>query len=614
MGIKAKKKIRKAANRTYLARDFESFRNQLLRNARTFFPDKIQDFSEPSVGGLFLDMAATIGDSLSYYLDHQFKELDPFLAVEPENIRTHMRNAGVEMHGASPASVTLKLSFDAAAEQINAGYRPDIKNLPVVLSGTRVKSVEGVVFSTVEDLDFAEVDNSGFLVCDYEVKTVDSNGAPMVYNVFMNVEATSGEYSTDSVTIPDSYVPFREVALANQNVSTILSVMDSNSDEYYEVKSLNEANVFAAVSNIQSDYNLVPSNLEIIPAPKRYIKKYDPSTKLTTIQFGSGDADTLDDDVLPDPSDLSLPLYGKKNFSRFSIDPNALLKTHTLGISPRATTLSITYLHGGGLSHNVSSNTITQVTDLMLEFRKAINPSGALQVRQTMAVDNPAPAVGGATAPTLEEMKRLIPIARQSQGRVVTKEDLLARVYTMPARFGRVYRAGIAPNPVNPLSTTLYIISQDKQGNLITAPDTLKKNLSIYLNQFRLISDAIDVLDTRVINFGVRYSVIVASNVNKVQIVQAINNRIAEILQKQYFQIDQPLVLDDITNIIINTDYVISLIDLQIFPRTGTIEDRTYSASTFPFERSNKNGILFGPTGFMFELRFPENDIIGSAS
>ena len=85
MAFEIKKKIKKEQNRTFIARDFESIRSQLLDTARTYFPDKIQDFSEPSVGGMFLDFAATVGDSLSFYLDHAFRELDPVRSVEPEN-------------------------------------------------------------------------------------------------------------------------------------------------------------------------------------------------------------------------------------------------------------------------------------------------------------------------------------------------------------------------------------------------------------------------------------------------------------------------------------------------------------------------------------------------
>ena len=54
-------------NRNYLNRDFTDFRGELLRYANTYFKDKIQDFSEASLGGLFLDMAAYVGDNMSFY-------------------------------------------------------------------------------------------------------------------------------------------------------------------------------------------------------------------------------------------------------------------------------------------------------------------------------------------------------------------------------------------------------------------------------------------------------------------------------------------------------------------------------------------------------------------
>ena len=51
MAIDVKKKLRKERVRSYLARDFDGFRSDLLRYAKTYFPDKISDFSEASVGG-----------------------------------------------------------------------------------------------------------------------------------------------------------------------------------------------------------------------------------------------------------------------------------------------------------------------------------------------------------------------------------------------------------------------------------------------------------------------------------------------------------------------------------------------------------------------------------
>ena len=86
MSIDIKKKIKKERIRNFLAKDFGGFRQELLQYARTYFPNKIQDFSEASFGGLLLDMASMVGDTMSYYLDHQFNELNPLTAIENNNI------------------------------------------------------------------------------------------------------------------------------------------------------------------------------------------------------------------------------------------------------------------------------------------------------------------------------------------------------------------------------------------------------------------------------------------------------------------------------------------------------------------------------------------------
>ena len=55
-----KDKLVRTKQRSYLNKDFDGFRTDLLQYARTYFPDNINDFSDPSLGGLFLDMAAYV--------------------------------------------------------------------------------------------------------------------------------------------------------------------------------------------------------------------------------------------------------------------------------------------------------------------------------------------------------------------------------------------------------------------------------------------------------------------------------------------------------------------------------------------------------------------------
>lgn len=614
MAIDVQKKIKKEKVRNFVAKDFDGLRSELLSYARIYFPDKIQDFSEASLGGLFLDLAAMVGDTMSYYLDHQFNELNPLTAIESANVTRHVREAGVKIVGASPASVYVRFYLDVPAEQNDDGeYVPKLSALPIIGEGTVLKSNSGISFNLTEDINFAAKDKDGKFLCRYTINTKTGSGAPATYIVSKEGLCISGVEITESFKIGNAHEPFREIILTNPHCSEIISVADTSLNDYYQVEALSQDTVYRAVLNMGEDNRLVPKNFEIIPAPYRFVSRFDPRSKITVLRFGSGDASTFEDDIIPDPSSLALPLYGKKTFSRFSIDPQALLNTRSLGVSPKNTTLSIRYRYGGGLDHNVPATSIRFVDTLRMEFKNNPGTQDAQHVRSSIDVKNKEPARGGSYAPTLDELRNHVPTARQMQSRVVTKQDMLSRIYTIPSQFGRVYRAGMKQSEINPLATNIYIVSKNEEGRLAVSPDALKANLSAYLNEYRLISDAFDILDSQIINFTVTFGILVAPNVSKPKIVQAVISRISKIMEVKNFQIDQPVVLDDIVNVIINTRGVVSLMNLEVKPITGSTDGRNYSASSFNFSNSTKDRMIIGPPGSIFELRYPGHDIIGSA-
>ena len=53
----------------YLNKDFNTFRSSLLDFSKTYYPDTFNDFTEGSPGLMFMEMAAYVGDVLSYYQD-----------------------------------------------------------------------------------------------------------------------------------------------------------------------------------------------------------------------------------------------------------------------------------------------------------------------------------------------------------------------------------------------------------------------------------------------------------------------------------------------------------------------------------------------------------------
>ena len=335
---------------------------------------------------------------------------------------------------------------------------------------------------------------------------------------------------------------------------------------------------------------------------------------LTTLRFGSGQENVLDDDIIPDPSELALPLYGKKTFSRFTLDPNTLLETQTLGISPRNTTVSVTYRSGGGLDHNVDSDTIKSISSLRLKFAIGTPAATASAIRASISVSNSIPARGGEDPPSLTELRSIALGFKNSQSRVVTKQDLIARLYTMPTNFGRIFRVGISSNRNNPMATTLHVLSRNKKGQLVTSPDTLKRNIRTYINDYRLISDAIDIVDGRVVNVGVRYKIVVDAFSNTQTVVQNANTALKSYLKIENFQIGEPLFISDLQNIIINTDGVSSVSDVKLINRFGVKDERIYSTTIFDMKSNTQDNILIAPEGTIFEVRFPDEDIMGTAS
>jgi hypothetical protein len=607
--------LKQIKERKYLNRDFDGFYQDLRSHAQTYFPDKIKDLSENGVGGLLLEMPAYVGDVMSFYLDHQFHELNAETAVEPKNIETHLKDSDVEIVGAAPAVSILEFFIKVPAEVKNLVFKPQTNSLPIIHAGTTVKAENGVLFELVDDINFNDTDSSGNLKAKIVVgDTEATTGNPTTFILSKKEIGISGLRASETFSV-GSFTAFKTFTLSKENITEIISVSDDLGNEYHQVDFLTQDTVWKAITNkSETDNTLVKDNLELIPAPYRFTKSTSLTTRLTTLTFGGGSASSLTDDIIPDPSEFAVPLYGKRIFSRFNINPNNLLNTSTLGIIAPNTNITITYRYGGGLSHNVVKNSIKNIETLTITFPNSPSTSIASFVRNSIDANNPEDASGGDDAPTLDELKLRIPAAKASQGNMTTKEDLLARIYKMPSNFGRVFRAAVKPDPTNPLASRLHVVCRDINGNLCNAPDALKKNLATYLNQHRLISDAIDILDVPVVNFKIEFRVVAnpeQSN-NKQLILQTCLKKLANYFNIKKFEIDQPINVEHVRNILFNTPGILGVENIRITNITGTFSDRKYSDVQFDIETNIFHGLLIGPAGSMFELKYKDYDLLGS--
>jgi len=295
--------------------------------------------------------------------------------------------------------------------------------------------------------------------------------------------------------------------------------------------------------------------------------------------------------------------------TRFSIDPNSILQSRTMGVSPRNTVITVVYRHGGGANHNVKAQSIRSIKKLDIRFRDECPRSSILSIKQSVDIVNDKPAQGGSNPPLVSEIKSSIAHTKNMQSRVVTQEDLLARIYSLPSIFGSVYRASVVANPTNPLASLLYVLSRDSKGKLVQAPDVLKRNLRSYLNEFRLISDAVDILDAKVVNYRVSLNLYCANGYNKYDVSNEVIKNIREVCRLEKFQIGQSIVEADLINAIINVKGVLSYDKLELQCLTGIIDNREYSNSYYDFKTKYLRGLYLAESNAIFELRHPLNDI-----
>ena len=605
-----KELIKQVRQRRYLNKDFDGLRNDLLQYARTYFPNNVQDFSEASLGGLLLDLAAYVGDVQSFYLDHQYFETFPETSSEVDNIQRHLRKAGVPIVGAAPAVATV--NFFIKVPSTGNGTQVLAEALPIIKSGTVLRAANGIEFTLTENLDFSATNEDGELLADIAIGTKNQNNIPQTYILSLPGVCISGKQATETFSL-GTFQPYRKITLGNPSVTQVINVVDGLGNPYYEVEYLTQDTVYLAATNVSYDRKQVSENMIPIPAPYRFTTEVNLQTRNMALILGGGSAATINDDIIPDPSELALPLYGKKTVSRFTINPGNLLQTTTFGVCSENTTLNVTYRYGGGQSHNVDANSINALSTLQIEFPKNPTANVSAFVRNSIAVNNPEPASGGDEPPTVNALKTKIPAFQGTQGRIVTREDLLARVYTLPANFGRVYRAGIQTNPNNPLAAQLFVICKNANGLLVTSTDTLKKNLVQYLNQYRMISDAIDILDARVINLQINFQIVIDPQENKELVLQTVLNKLKTYTTNINLNIDQPFVINDIQNVIYNTPGVISVVSVDVKSLHGVIDGRQYSDQNFDVPSFTKKGIIFGPPGSIFEVRYKNYDIVGIA-
>jgi phage-related baseplate assembly protein len=154
----------------------------------------------------------------------------------------------------------------------------------------------------------------------------------------------------------------------------------------------------------------------------------------------------------------------------------------------------------------------------------------------------------------------------------------------------------------------MYVLAYDTNKNLTAASTTLKENLASYINQFRMVTDAINIKDAFYINIGVNFDIVVASGYNNNDVVTNCITALQDHFNIEKWNVNQPIILSDITSKLLQVKGVQNVIKVEIVNKQGG----NYSPYAYDISGATRQGNIYPSIDpSIFEVRFPNTDIQG---
>jgi len=604
----------------YLGRDFGDFREGLIDFAKNYFPDTYNDFNETSPGMMFMEMGAYVGDVLSYYTDYQLKESLLSAAQERSNILDIANSLGYKAKATGPAHVELSVYLWVPATGSTGAKVPNMNYALTIPQGMEVSGDEtGITFTTLEDVNFA---NTGSAKTDVTVFSL-SGTDPDAFLIKTKVKAISGQSETETYT-PTQATKFDKFKLDANDVIAIESVIDADSNVWYEVPYLAQDTIFEQVSNKASvdpttaaDSDDSPYLLKLRRTARRFTTRIN-KDNYTELNFGAGVSTSPDDLIVPNPSTIGNVLeIGNAAQIDISFDPANMMHTRAYGQAP-SQALTIKYLRGGGIASNVTSGALNKIINKTINLDEdGLDASVVTTVKDSIAITNESPATGGRSAETNEEIRQNALGAYASQNRAVTKEDYISRVYAMPPKFGSIAKAYVASDDKisnssepNPLALNLYVLSYDSSNNLATANTTTKKNLQTYLSQYRILTDGINIKNGFPINIGIDFEIVILPSFNGKEVLAQTIDMIKKYFDIDKWQFNQPIMIGDLVAKMSVVEGVQAVSKIEI--KNNASADSGYSGNSYNIGSATINNVVYpSQDPCIFEIKYPDKDIRG---
>jgi len=608
-------------NIKYINKSFGEYRASLIDYAKTYFPTTYNDFSPTSPGMMFMEMAAYVGDVLSFYLDNQVQENYLQFARQSNNLFELAYMFGYKPNVTGVAVVNIDFYQQVPAKSSGGSFVPDFDYALYIGANSTVTNTSNISFLVQDPVDFTV--SSSADPTDITIYEIAGNN-PQSFLLKKTRKAISATINTTTFTF-GSPIKFNTVEINANNLIDILDCIDTEGNTWYEVDYLGQEMIYDSIKNTNTnDPNLsqykgdTPYLLKLKKVQHRFTTRLRNSNTLQ-IQFGAGTVADSDEVIVPNPDNVGIGLPFEQTKLTTAYSPSNFLYTKTYGIAPSNTTLTFRYLTGGGVTANVSANTLTTLNGNINFLNPNLSSNSALanSIFSSLAVTNPSAASGGGDGDSIEEIRQNSSANFASQQRNVTQDDYLVRALAMPAKYGEIAKAYIEPTKAQSISSgesmgilDLYVLTFDINKKLTQASYALKQNLVTYLSQYRMINDAINIKDAFVINIGVNFDIIILPNFNSNQVLTNCITALQVYFNTSNWQINQPIILRNIYTVLDRIEGVQTIKNIQISNFVGS--NLGYSDYAYDISGATKNGVIYPSLDPMiFEVKYPNADIQG---
>ena len=185
---------------------------------------------------------------------------------------------------------------------------------------------------------------------------------------------------------------------------------------------------------------------------------------------------------------------------------------------------------------------------------------------------------------------------------------------TIPTQDDQISPLTNEPNRIpNPLALNLYTLGFTSGKKLSLLNTATKTNLQTYLEQFRMLTDAVNIKDAFIVNFSVDFEITVFRNFNNQDVLLQCITELKDYFDVDKWQINQPIIISDVKNTIGAVRGVQTVEDVRFTNKFGVSSG--YSPNKYPFEGATRNGVIYPSMDpCIFEIKYPNADIRGQVT